>query len=258
MSEQQNDSGLTAGQTGAHGRVALVTGASRGIGAAIATRLAEDGYTVVGTATSPEGARVIADALGDGARGLEMRVDDDASVHAAFERLDAGPGMPLVIVNNAGVTRDNLLLRMKPEEWDSVVHTNLGALYRVIKPALRAMMKARWGRIVNISSVVARMGNPGQSNYVASKAGIEGFTRSLAQEVASRGITVNAVAPGFIGTDMTSGLSEDQVQGMLGRIPLGRMGSPADVANAVSFLAGDGAGYITGETLQVNGGLYMG
>ncbi len=257
MSEQQNDSGLTAGQTGAHGRVALVTGASRGIGAAIATRLAEDGYTVVGTATSPEGARVIADALGDGARGLEMRVDDDASVHAAFERLDAGPGMPLVIVNNAGVTRDNLLLRMKPEEWDSVVHTNLGALYRVIKPALRAMMKARWGRIVNISSVVARMGNPGQSNYVASKAGIEGFTRSLAQEVASRGITVNAVAPGYIQTAMTADLDEKTREALQGSIPLGRLGVPEDVAGLVAFLAGDAGSYITGQVIHVDGGMVM-
>jgi 3-oxoacyl-[acyl-carrier protein] reductase len=240
------------------GRVALVTGASRGIGRAIAERLAADGLHVAGTATSEAGAATVSEALGDRGRGLVMRVEDEASIAAAFEALEQSCGMPLVIVNNAGITRDNLLLRMKPEEWDSVVHTNLGSLYRVIKPALRAMMKARWGRIVNLSSVVARMGNPGQSNYVASKAGIEGFTRSLAQEVGSRGITVNAVAPGFVETDMTAELTDGQVRAMLERIPLGRMGSVAEVAHAVAFLASDQAGYVTGETLQVNGGLYMG
>lgn len=239
-------------------RVALVTGASRGIGRAIAARLADDGCHVVGTATSEEGAAAIAEALGERGTGLVMRLEDQASIDAAFETMEAGPGMPLVVVNNAGVTRDNLLLRMKSEEWDAVVGTNLGALYRVVKPALRPMMKVRWGRIVNLSSVVARMGNPGQSNYVASKAGVEGFTRSLAHEVASRGITVNAVAPGFIETDMTGSLTEAQVGGMLERIPLGRMGAVEDVAHAVAFLASDAAGYITGETLQVNGGLYMG
>lgn len=239
-------------------KVALVTGASRGIGRAVAERLAADGLYVYGTATSTAGAGAIAGALGDRGHGLVMRVEDETSVGAAFAAMSDGRGAPLVIVNNAGITRDNLLLRMKVEEWDSVVHTNLGAAYRVIKPALRAMMKARWGRIVNLSSVVARMGNPGQSNYVASKAGIEGFTRSLAQEVASRGITVNAVAPGFIDTDMTAELTEDQVQVMLERVPLGRMGSVADVAEAVAFLASERASYITGETLQVNGGLYMG
>jgi len=238
-------------------RVALVTGASRGIGRAVAERLAADGLFVYGTATSQGGAEAIATALGEQGDGLVMRVEEEASVEAAFGAMAEGRGAPLVIVNNAGVTRDNLLLRMKAEEWDSVVHTNLGGLYRVIKPALRAMMKARWGRIVNLSSVVARMGNPGQSNYVASKAGIEGFTRSLAQEVASRGITVNAVAPGFIDTDMTAELTQDQVQAMLERIPLGRMGAVGDVAEAVAFLASDRAAYITGETLQVNGGLYM-
>jgi len=166
--------------------------------------------------------------------------------------------MPLVLVNNAGVTRANLLMRMKEDEWQTVVETNLGAMYRVIKPALRAMMKARWGRIVNLSSVVARMGNAGQTNYVASKAGIEGFTRSLAQELASRSITVNAVAPGFIGTDMTAALTEAQSEQMLERIPLGRMGSPEDVAHAVAYLVSEQAGYVTGATLPVNGGLYMG
>ncbi len=239
-------------------RVALVTGASRGIGRAIAERLCEDGFQVAGTATSEDGARAIEESLGASCRGLVMRVEDEGSVAAAFEALEASCGMPLVVVNNAGITRDNLLLRMKTQDWDSVVQTNLGGLYRVIKPALRAMMKARWGRIVNLSSVVARMGNAGQSNYVASKAGIEGFTRALAQEVGSRGITVNSVAPGFIDTDMTAGLTQAQIDAMRERIPLGRMGSPADVAHAVSFLVSDGASYVTGETLQVNGGLYMG
>lgn len=237
-------------------RVALVTGASRGIGAAIAERLAADGFHVLGTATSEAGAEQIAGRLGDG-RGIVMRIEDEASVAAAFETMADAAGMPLVVVNNAGVTRDNLLLRMKPEEWDSVVQTNLSGLYRVVKPALRSMMKARWGRIINLSSVVARLGNPGQSNYVASKAGVEGFTRSLAQEVASRGITVNAVAPGFIETDMTAELTQAQMDAMAERIPLARLGSAADVAAAVAFLASDDAGYITGETLQVNGGLYM-
>lgn len=248
MSEADNDG---------ERRVALVTGASRGIGRAIAERLSGAGYYVAGTATSQAGADSVTEMLGGHGCGLVLKVEDEASVQAAYQTLEASCGAPLVIVNNAGVARDNLLVRMKAEEWDSVVHTNLGALYRVIKPALRAMMKARWGRIVNLSSVVARMGNPGQSNYVASKAGIEGFTRSLAHEVASRGITVNAVAPGFIDTDMTAKLTQEQIQGMLQRVPLGRMGGADDIAHAVAFLASEQAGYITGETLQVNGGLYM-
>lgn len=248
---------MSGGEGNGGRRVALVTGASRGIGRAIAARLIESGLYVAGTATSDAGAEALGEAFGDRGQGLVMRLEDEASVAAAFQTLEAGPGMPAVVVNNAGITRDNLLARMKTEDWDAVVHTNLGGLYRVLKPAIRAMMKARWGRIVNLSSVVARMGNPGQSNYVASKAGIEGFTRALAQELASRGITVNAVAPGFIGTDMTAELTEQQIQGMLERIPLGRMGSPEDVAGAVAFLVGDEASYITGETLQVNGGLYM-
>jgi 3-oxoacyl-[acyl-carrier protein] reductase len=245
-------------QTSAPRRVALVTGASRGIGLAIARRLADDGCHVVGTATSESGVAGIASALGDAGQGALLRVEDQDSVDALFAALEQGPGMPLVVVNNAGVTRDNLLMRMKEDEWQTVVETNLGALFRVIKPALRGMMKARWGRIVNISSVVARMGNPGQTNYVASKAGIEGFTRSLAQELASRNVTVNAVAPGFIGTDMTSTLTEAQSQQMLERIPLGRMGLPEEVAHAVAFLVSEQAGYVTGATLPVNGGLYMG
>lgn len=239
-------------------RIALVTGASRGIGRAIAEGLAAAGYRVAGTATSDAGAAGIAGYLGSRGLGLAMRVEDDASIAAGYAAIEDAWGAPQVIVNNAGVTRDNLLLRMKSEEWGAVMDTNLGGLYRVVKPALRAMMKARWGRIINISSVVARMGNPGQANYAASKAGIEGFTRALAHELASRGITVNAVAPGFIETDMTSELTADQSQQMLSRIPLGRMGSGADVAAAVAFLAGDSAGYITGATLPVNGGLYMG
>jgi len=237
-------------------RVAMVTGASRGIGAAIARRLSVDHF-VVGTATSATGAQTVSDMLGAHGMGIELRVDDDASVAAAFDSLADGGLEPLVVVNNAGITRDNLLLRMKPEEWRSVVDTNLTGLYRVVKPTLRAMMKARWGRIINLSSVVARMGNPGQSNYVASKAGIEGFTRALALEVASRGITVNSVAPGFIETDMTGELAPEQVGLLLERVPLGRMGSADDVASAVAFLAGEEAGYITGQVLGVNGGLHM-
>ncbi len=196
-------------------------------------------------------------ALSGSGRGLEMRVDDDQSVDEALGALGADEQLPAILVNNAGVTADNLLMRMKSEEWNSVIETNLGGLFRVVKPCLRSMMRARWGRIVNISSVVARMGNPGQGNYVTSKAGIEGFTRSLALEVASRGITVNAVAPGFIATDMTSELTEGQVAQMLERVPVGTMGAPEDVAEAVAFLVSDGAGYITGETLSVNGGLHM-
>jgi len=236
--------------------VALVTGASRGIGKAIAQRLTDD-YFVVGTATSERGAQAINDALGDAGMGLVMRVEDDDSVSSAYSELSERSLQPLVVVNNAGITRDNLLVRMKVAEWQEVLETNLTGLYRVVKPALRAMMKARWGRIVNLSSVVARMGNAGQSNYVATKAGIEGFTRALAHEVASRGITVNAVAPGFIESDMTAQLTPEQVELMLARIPLGAMGAITDVAAAVAFLAGSEAGYITGETLHVNGGLHM-
>ncbi len=234
-------------------RIALVTGASRGIGAAIAQRLCRDHY-VIGTATTREGAEAIEDRLGASGQGLVMRIDDGASVSEALSGLER---MPEVVVNNAGITADNLLMRMKEAEWQSVIDTNLGGLYRVVKPCLRGMMKARWGRIVNVSSVVARMGNPGQANYVATKAGIEGFTRSLALEVASRGITVNAVAPGFIETDMTSKLTPDQIAQMLERVPSGAMGSPDDVAEAVAFLVSDAARYITGETLAVNGGLHM-
>ncbi len=237
-------------------RTALVTGASRGIGAAIAEVLSQTCF-VVGTATSDTGASAITERLQDRGFGMVMKVDDDDSVAAAYDVLGDRELVPLVLVNNAGITSDNLLMRMKTEEWTKVIDTNLNGLYRVVKPVLRGMMKARWGRIINVSSVVARMGNPGQSNYVASKSGIEGFTRSLAQEVGSRGITVNAVAPGFIETDMTAVLDEKQIEMMTSRIPLGTLGRVDDVAHAVAFLASEQARYVTGETLHVNGGLYM-
>jgi len=236
--------------------VALVTGASRGIGLAVAERLAA-GFFVVGTATSAAGAEHIGERLGSAGAGLELELGDPASVESAIAELTERYGAPLVLVNNAGITRDNLLMRMKPDEWSAVIDVNLGGLYRVVKPLLRGMMKARWGRIVNISSVVASMGNAGQSNYVASKAGIEGFTRALAQELASRNITVNAVAPGFIETDMTDALTEDQSAQMLARIPLGRMGKAEDVAGAVAYLVSEAGSYVTGSTLHVNGGLHM-
>ncbi len=238
-------------------KVALVTGASRGIGRGIALKLAEHGLFVVGTATTQAGADDIGAALGDAGAGRQLNVQEDASVDALFADLGDTHGMPLVLVNNAGITRDNLMLRMSIDEWTTVIDTNVNGLYRVTKPVLRGMLRARWGRIVNVSSVVSRMGNPGQGNYAASKSAVEGFTRSLAQEVASRGITINAVAPGFVATDMTAGLTDEQTEQMLSRIPLGRMGSVEDIAEAVGFLVSDKAGYITGETVHVNGGLYM-
>ena len=237
-------------------RVALVTGASRGIGAAIAERLAADGFRVAGSATTEEGARGIEDALGGAGIGVVLRLEDEGSVAAAIDDVQSRCGAPAVLVNNAGITRDNLLVRMSPEQWGDVLAANLTGLYRLTRPLLRGMMRARWGRIVNLSSVVARMGNAGQSNYAAAKAGIEGFTRALAQEVGARGITVNAVAPGFIDTDMTRALAESARAALVERIALGRMGAATDVAATVSFLASDGAGYITGETVHVNGGLY--
>ena len=237
-------------------RVALVTGASRGIGAAIAERLAADGFRVAGSATTEEGARGIEDALGGAGIGVVLRLEDEGSVAAAIDDVQSRCGAPAVLVNNAGITRDNLLVRMSPEQWGDVLAANLTGLYRLTRPLLRGMMRARWGRIVNLSSVVARMGNAGQSNYAAAKAGTEGFTRALAQEVGARGITVNAVAPGFIDTDMTRALAESARAALVERIALGRMGAAADVAATVSFLASDGAGYITGETVHVNGGLY--
>ena len=239
-------------------KVALVTGASRGIGARIAERLAADGLFVVGTATTDAGALAIAKRLGDRGQGAQLDIADEQSVEALVEQLADSSGMPSVLVNNAGVTRDNLLLRMSAADWQAVVDTNLTGLYRITRPLLRNMIRARWGRIISLSSVVARMGNPGQANYVASKAAVEGFTRAVALEVGSRGVTANAVAPGFIESDMTAALNEQQTTRMLERIPLGRVGSGQEVADAVAFLASDRAGYITGETLHVNGGLYLG
>ena len=239
-------------------RIALVTGASRGIGAGIASLLADRGHYVIGTATSDEGAERIGAALGKAGEGRRLNLRDAQGIEALFRALAAGPGLPSVLVNNAGITGDGLMLRMSPEQWGSVIDTNLNGLYRVTRPALRGMLRGRWGRVVNLSSAVARMGNPGQANYAASKAAVEGFTRALAQEVATRGLTVNAVAPGLIATDMTEVLGEAQIEQTLSRVPLGRMGTERDVAEAVAFLASDAAGYITGETLHVNGGLYMG
>jgi 3-oxoacyl-[acyl-carrier protein] reductase len=242
---------------GIAGRTALVTGASRGIGRAIAEALARQGATVIGTATSEQGATAVSDWLGSlsaGSRGAVLEVGSDASVDALFAGLSVAPE---IVVNNAGITRDNLLMRMKPDEWNDVVSTNLSSLYRICKASLRGMMKARHGRIINISSVVGLMGNAGQTNYAAAKAGMIGFTKSLAREIASRNITVNAVAPGFIDTDMTRALDEKQVQALRDQIPLARLGSSGDVAAAVVFLASDLGGYITGETLNVNGGLSM-
>ena len=238
-------------------KTALVTGASRGIGAAIAEALVDQGFFVFGTATSEAGAEAISANLQAQGRGLVLQLQDQKSVDRGFkEMLEQAPA-PLVVVNNAGVTRDNLLLRMSSDEWQEVVDTNLNGAFRVTKAALRNMVKARWGRIINVGSVVARLGNPGQANYVSSKAGLEGFTRSLALEVGSRGITVNLLAPGFIETDMTAALSDEQTSAMLTRIPLGRMGQAKEVAAAVSFLSGGQAAYITGQTIHINGGMFL-
>lgn len=241
--------------------VALVTGASRGIGRAIALELGKQGMTVIGTATSDAGAEAISAYLQkDGIKGTGMRADvgNDESVSALVSGIGEQFSMPTVLVNNAGVTRDNLLMRMKAEEWDTVINTNLSSMYRLCKACVKGMTKARTGRIVNISSVVGSSGNAGQSNYAASKAGMDGFTRSLAKEIGSRGITVNAVAPGFIDTDMTRELPEQQTEALLAQIPLGRLGQPEEIAAVVGFLASSEGGYITGETLHVNGGMYMG
>jgi 3-oxoacyl-[acyl-carrier protein] reductase len=243
------------------GRVALVTGASRGIGRAIASALAADGFIVVGTATSDKGAEGITAYLASANNpGLGMTLDvvDQASVDAVVKKITEQFGSPLVLVNNAGITRDNLLMRMKDDEWRDVIETNLGAIYRVSKACLRGMTKARWGRIVNITSVIGSMGNIGQSNYAATKAGAEGFSRALARELGSRSVTVNCVAPGFIDTDMTRKLPEEQRDNLMQQIPLGRLGAPAEIAALVSFLCSDLAGYITGETVHINGGMYMG
>jgi 3-oxoacyl-[acyl-carrier protein] reductase len=239
------------------GEVALVTGASRGIGASIAMALAGAGAAVIGTATSQGGADGITAALAGKGRGIVLNVTDNESVQAAIKDIQGNEGSPSILVNNAGITKDNLLMRMKPEEWDDVIATNLTGLYRVSKVCLRGMMKARKGRIINIASVIAVMGNAGQTNYAASKAGMVGFSKSLAREIGSRGITVNVIAPGLIDTDMTKDLPEDQRAAMLSQVPLGRLGAGGDIANSVIFLASGGGDYITGETLHVNGGMVM-
>ena len=239
------------------GEIALVTGASRGIGAAIAAALAGAGATVIGTATSAAGAEAISATLGDSGRGIVLNIADDESVVTALADIQGKEGAPTILVNNAGITRDNILMRMKADEWDDVISTNLSGVYRVCKACLRGMMKARKGRIINIASVIGVMGNAGQSNYAAAKAGIIGFTKSLAREIGSRNITVNVVAPGFIDTDMTRVLPEAQRDGMLAQVPLGRLGEGQDIANAVVFLASGSGAYITGETLHVNGGMLM-
>ncbi len=242
------------------GKICLVTGASRGIGRAIALDLGRVGATVIGTATSQGGAAAIGDALveaGIPGAGMTLDVASDDSVAALMKSIVDDFGSVSVLVNNAGITRDNLLMRMKDAEWDDIMNTNLKSLYRMSRACLRGMTKARWGRIINISSVVAATGNAGQSNYAASKAGMIGFTRSLAHEIASRNVLVNAVAPGFIETDMTDALSDEQKQRLLGGVPLGRLGAAAEVAGVVSFLASPAADYVTGQTIHVNGGMYM-
>ena len=242
------------------GKVALVTGASRGIGQAIALQLGAQGATVIGTATSEKGAQNITQALQDkGIQGVGMvlNVCDAESVAATLECIQTEFGAPLILVNNAGITRDNLMLRMKDDEWFDVIDTNLHSLYRMSKAVLRGMTKARWGRIISIGSVVGAMGNAGQVNYAAAKAGLEGFGRALAREVGSRSITVNAVAPGFIDTDMTRELPEAQREALMTQIPLGRLGQAEEIANVVTFLASDQASYVTGTTIPVNGGMYM-
>ncbi len=240
--------------------IALVTGASRGIGQAIALQLAKDGATVIGTATSEKGAEAITAYLNEaGAKGKGMVLDvtDSQSIDATLKQMSEELGAPSILINNAGITRDNLLMRMKDEEWDAIMQTNLTSIFRVSRACLKAMMKARKGRIISIASVVGVSGNAGQTNYSAAKAGVIGFSKSLAREVGSRGITVNVVAPGFIDTDMTRALPDAQKEALLGQIPLNRLGQPQEIANAVAFLASPGAAYITGETIHVNGGMYM-
>ena len=241
-----------------NGEIALVSGASRGIGAAIAERLSADGARVIGTATTPEGAARITETLSArGGRGAVLDVTSQESIDALIADVEGKEGSIGILCNNAGITRDTLLLRMKADDWDAVMAANLASVFRLSKAVLRGMMKARKGRIISITSVVGLTGNPGQANYAAAKAGIIGFTKSLAREVGSRGITCNAIAPGFIDTDMTRALSEAQHAALNAQIPLGRLGQPADIAAAVAFLAGDEGAYITGETLHVNGGMYM-
>jgi 3-oxoacyl-[acyl-carrier protein] reductase len=242
------------------GKVALVTGATRGIGKAIALQLASQGAVVIGTATSDSGAATISAYLADAGtgKGMVLNVTDSDSVTSTLKELVSEFGAPTILVNNAGITKDNLLMRMKEEEWDAVIDTNLNSIFRLTKGCLRGMTKAKWGRVVNISSVVGSMGNMGQTNYAATKAAVEGFSRSMAREVASRNITVNSIAPGFIATDMTNALGEDQKDMLRTQIPLQRLGEPEDIAALVGFLVSDAGSYITGETIHVNGGMYMG
>ncbi|MBA2674236.1 3-oxoacyl-ACP reductase FabG [Ramlibacter sp.] len=241
------------------GQVALVTGASRGIGAAIALELAHKGLKVIGTATTDDGAAKIGQALGGfaGCRGARLDVNDATSVDALIEGIAKESGALHVLVNNAGITRDTLAMRMKDDDWDAVLDTNLKAVFRMSRAVMRTMMKQRYGRIVNITSVVGASGNPGQANYAAAKAGVAGMTRALARELGSRGITVNCIAPGFIETDMTASLPEEQQKALLGQIPLGHLGKPADIAHAVAWLASPQAAYVTGQEIHVNGGMYM-
>lgn len=239
------------------GKIALVTGASRGIGRAIAELLVERGATVIGTATSESGAAAISDYLGDKGKGLALNVTDVESIESVLKAINEEFGALDILVNNAGITRDNLLMRMKDDEWTDILDTNLTSIFRLSKAVLRGMMKKRNGRIINVGSVVGTMGNAGQTNYAAAKAGVIGFTKSMAREVASRGVTVNTVAPGFIETDMTKALNDDQRAATLAQVPSGRLGDPCEIASAVVFLASPEAAYITGETLHVNGGMYM-
>ena len=239
------------------GKIALVTDASRGIGRAIAELLVERGATVIGTATSEHGAAAISEYLGQNGKGLALNVTDVESIETTLKTINEEFGPIDILVNNAGITRDNLLMRMKDDEWNDIINTNLTPIYRMSKAVLRGMMKKRSGRIINVGSVVGTMGNPGQANYAAAKAGVIGFTKSMAREVASRGITVNTVSPGFIETDMTKALNDEQRAATLSNVPAGRLGDPREIASAVAFLASAEAGYITGETLHVNGGMYM-
>jgi 3-oxoacyl-[acyl-carrier protein] reductase len=238
-------------------QIALVTGASRGIGRAIAERLAEDGFFVVGTATTDNGAASISAYLGENGKGIKLDVASADSIEVVMKTINDDFGAPAVLVNNAGITRDNLLMRMKDEEWDDIINTNLTSVFRMSKAVLRGMMKAKTGRIINISSVVGATGNAGQANYAAAKAGMIGFAKSMAKEVGSRNITINTVAPGFIDTDMTKELSDDIKNTLLASIPLARLGEAKEIAHTVSFLASEGAAYITGETIHVNGGMFM-